>query len=44
MPLLSRDEETGQETHGNPGQPIDGISVIREALVWCFREAGLTRP
>jgi hypothetical protein len=32
MPLLPCNEETGQETNGNPAQPVDGISVIREAL------------
>jgi hypothetical protein len=44
MPLLPRNAETGQETNGNPAQPVDGISVIREALVKRVREAGLTRP
>jgi hypothetical protein len=29
---------------GNPAQPVDGISAIREALVKRVREAGLTRP
>lgn len=33
MPLLPRNAETGQETNGNPAQPVDGISVICEALV-----------
>jgi hypothetical protein len=33
MPLLPRDEETGRETNSNPAQPVDGISVIGEALV-----------
>jgi hypothetical protein len=44
MPLLPGDEETGEETNGNPAQPVHGISVIHEALVKRVLEAGLTRP
>jgi hypothetical protein len=43
-PLVARNEEVGQETNGDPAQPVDGISVIREALVTRVRNAGLTRP
>ncbi len=32
IPLLRRNEETGQETNGSPAQPVDGVSVIREGL------------
>jgi hypothetical protein len=41
---VPRAEDTGQETNGEPAQPVAGVSVIRDSLVKRVFEAGLTRP